>query len=152
MVTLEQVRQLEAKIGKAIDYVNRVNGENIRLRGELDGSEKRVAELEDTVQRFRDEQGRIEEGILAALERLDQFEDAINKDLSNVQAVVAAAAPAAPVHTDQTAPAHTAPSPAKVAPEAPVEDTGEKPSDEAPVEEEPPPDPEETGSGEFDLF
>jgi hypothetical protein len=45
MVTLEQVRQLETKIGKAIDYVNRVKGENARLRGELDGAEKRIAEL-----------------------------------------------------------------------------------------------------------
>jgi chromosome segregation ATPase len=100
MVTLEQVRQLETKIGTAIDYVNRVNGENARLRGELDGSEKRVAELEDMVQRFREEQGRIEEGILAALNRLDEFEDTVNKGLSNVQAVVAAAVPAVSGYAD----------------------------------------------------
>jgi TolA-binding protein len=123
MVTLEQVRQLEAKIGKAIDYVNRVSGENIRLRGELDGNEKRIAELEETIQRFREEQGRIEEGILAALDRLDQFEDAVNKGLSNVQAVVAAAAPSVPV---------TGPDPAKPASEAPL---GATPQDALPGEE-----------------
>jgi hypothetical protein len=120
----------------------------------LDGSEKRVAELEDTGQRFREEQGRIEEGILAALDRLDQFEDAINKGLSNVQKVVAAAAPVAPVYGGQIAPAPTVPNPAKAAPEAPVEDTlpDKEPSGEESVDEEPPPNPEETGSGEFDLF
>jgi TolA-binding protein len=150
MVTLEQVRQLETKIGKAIDYVNRMSGENIRLRGELDGSEKRVAELEQTVQRFREEQGRIEEGILAALDRLDQFEDAVNQGLSNVQAVVAAAAPIAPVADP--------PSPKPEA-KAPVEDapSGEEPLDEGPpdeesLDEEPPPHSEETGADELDLF
>jgi hypothetical protein len=162
MVTLEQVRQLETKIGKAIDYVNRVSGENVRLRGELDGSEKRVAELEETVRRFREEQGRIEEGILAALDRLDQFEDAVNKGLSNVQAVVAAAAPSAPAAD---------PGPAKPAPRTPLADTpqdalpGEEPSDEdasdkesadkEPGDEEPgggEPPSEEAGGDEFDLF
>jgi septal ring factor EnvC (AmiA/AmiB activator) len=158
MVTLEQVRQLETKIGKAIDYVNRVSSENARLRGELDGSEKRAAELEDTVQRFREEQGRIEEGILAALERLDQFEDAINKGLSNVQAVVAAAAPAAPAHADQAAPGHGDSGRAK-APKAPVADAspddepaGEDLSDETLADEEPPPNSGGTEAGEYDLF
>jgi FtsZ-binding cell division protein ZapB len=159
MVTLEQVRQLETKIGTAIDYVHRVSGENARLRGELDGSQKRIAELEDTVQRFREEQGRIEEGILAALDRLDQFEDAINTGLSNVQAVVAAAAPA-----------YADPPPAMPAPEAPVEEASPReeaapqeaaPEEDLPEEEsfdgtsadgEPPPYSEETGSDELDIF
>jgi ABC-type transporter Mla subunit MlaD len=133
MVTLEQVRQLETKIGKAIDYVSRVSDENARLRGELDGSEKRVVELEDTVQRFREEQGRIEEGILAAMKRLDQFEDLISEGLSNVQAVVAAAAPVAPSRLT---------SPAKAEPVAPVEgpsgeEPGKGPSAEKPVDRKP---------------
>jgi hypothetical protein len=113
MVTLEQVRQLETKIGKAIDYVSRVNAENARLRGELDGSEKRLAELDDTVRRFREEQGRIEEGILAAMKRLDQFEDLVSDGLSDVQAVVAAAVPIAPL---------TAAAPTKTEPVTHVED------------------------------
>jgi hypothetical protein len=152
MVTLEQVRQLETKIGKAIDYINRANSENARLRGELDGSEKRAAELEDTVRRFREEQGRIEEGILAALDRLDQFEDIVSQGFSNVQAVVAAAAPA---------PGYADPGPAKPAPVAAAplgEDPsggtlgGETPADEGPGDEESSPDSDEAGGGEFDLF
>jgi predicted nucleic acid-binding Zn-ribbon protein len=138
MVTLEQVRQLETKIGKAIDYVNRLNSENIRLRGELDGSEKRIAELEGTVQRFREDQSRIEEGILSALERLDQFEDAMGKNFSTVQEAVAAAAPAVAAYPDPASEVVFEDSPA----DTPPQDT----------DEEPPLDSGETESGELDIF
>jgi hypothetical protein len=37
----------------------------------------RVAELEGVVNGFKDDQGRIEEGILSALDRLSAFEDSI---------------------------------------------------------------------------
>jgi FtsZ-binding cell division protein ZapB len=151
MVTLEQVRQLETKVGKAIDYVNRVSGENARLKGELDGSQKRIAELEDTIQRFREDQSRIEEGIIAALDRLDQFEDVVNQNFSNVQAVVAAAAPAVPAYADPV-PVNTAPTADSREAEAPPYDEpdGEKPPDEPDGEE--PPNSEEAGSEELDIF
>jgi FtsZ-binding cell division protein ZapB len=162
MVTLEQIRQLETKIGKAIDYVHRANDENARLRGELDGSHKRIAELEETVQRFREEQSRIEEGILAALDRLDEFEDAVNTGLSTVQAVVAAAAPA-DLPPAKPAPPPSPPRPAPQAPpEAPPDDASNDASldetsddpldDEALSDGEQPPYAEETGSDELGLF
>ncbi|MDR3123050.1 MAG: cell division protein ZapB [Treponema sp.] len=151
MVTLEQVRQLETKIGKAIDYVHRANSENVRLRGELDGCHKRIAELEEAVQRFREEQGRIEEGILAALVRLDEFEDAVNKGFSNVQAVVAAAAPAVPPPAD--------PASANPAPEAPSGGepsggtlSGDAPSGDVLSGEGSPPYSEGTEAEELDIF
>jgi FtsZ-binding cell division protein ZapB len=146
MVTLEQVRQLETKIGKAIEYVNRVTGENARLRGELDGSQKRMAELESTIQHFREDQSRIEEGILAALERLDQFEDAVSQSLSGVQAVVAAAAPAVPAYPDP-APANTAPAASEKAPPY-----GEPDREDPADDDEPPPNSEEADSEELDIF
>jgi hypothetical protein len=162
MVTLEQIRQLETKIGKAIDYVNRVNGENVRLRGEIDGSEKRIAELEAAVLRFREEESRIEEGILAALDKLDQFEDAVNKGFSTVQAVVAAAAPAA---VDAVPPAvDSAPPPSGDTPQGLALTGEEEPEEEdlpEETEEDPSegesgdgsaPDSEETGSDELDIF
>jgi hypothetical protein len=82
MVTLEQVKLLETKVAKAIDYVNQVSGENSRLRVTLDSYRKRIDELEVLVQQFREDQGRIETGIISALDRLNQFEDAIEKSLS----------------------------------------------------------------------
>jgi septal ring factor EnvC (AmiA/AmiB activator) len=159
MVTLEQVRQLETKIGKAIEYVNRVSGENARLRGELDGGQKRIAELENTIQRFREDQSRIEEGILAALERLDQFEDVVNQNLSNVQAVVAAAAPAVPAYPDPVPAnavntanaASTADTAASVETDAPAD--GPDGEDSSDGEDSPDGEPsEEAGSEELDIF
>jgi hypothetical protein len=89
MVTLEQVKLLETKVAKAIGYVNQVNGENSRLRATLDGYRKRIDELEVLVQQFKEDQGRIEKGIISALDRLNQFEDAIEKSLSTAGGIPA---------------------------------------------------------------
>ncbi|MDR0409252.1 MAG: cell division protein ZapB [Spirochaetaceae bacterium] len=82
MVTIEQVRQLESRVAKAIDYLNKVTDENTLLKNKLDSYQKRIDELEVLIQRFREDQGRIEEGILSALERLNQFEDDVQKTIT----------------------------------------------------------------------
>jgi TolA-binding protein len=82
MVTLEQVKLLESKVVKAIGYVEKVSTENTLLRDKLDANQKRIDELEILVQRFKEDQGRIEDGILSALDRLNQFEDAIERSIS----------------------------------------------------------------------
>ena len=91
MVTLEQVRLLETKVAKAIDYVNQVSGENNRLRTTLEDYRRRIDELEVLVQQFKEDQGRIEKGIISALDRLNRFEDAIEKSLSAAGGAVSAA-------------------------------------------------------------
>ncbi|MDR0689134.1 MAG: cell division protein ZapB [Spirochaetaceae bacterium] len=85
MVTLEQVKLLETKVVKALDFVNQVTGENTLLKKKLDTYQKRIDELEVLIQRFKEDQGRIEEGIISALSRLNQFEDAVEKSLSTVK-------------------------------------------------------------------
>ncbi|MDR1108325.1 MAG: cell division protein ZapB [Spirochaetaceae bacterium] len=85
MVTLEQIKLLETKVVKALDFVNQVTGENTLLKEKLDTYQKRIDELEVLIQRFKEDQGRIEEGIISALNRLNQFEDAVEKSLSIVQ-------------------------------------------------------------------
>lgn len=82
MVSLEQVKLLETKVARAIAYVERVTEENAILQEKLDSYQKRIGELEVLVQRFKEDQGRIEDGILSALDRLNQFEDAIEKSLA----------------------------------------------------------------------
>jgi chromosome segregation ATPase len=74
MVSLEQVKLLESQVIKTIDYVDKVTEENNLLRGKLESYQKRIDELEVLVQRFKEDQNRIEEGILSALNRLNQFE------------------------------------------------------------------------------
>jgi len=90
MLSLEQVQLLESRVAKAIEYVRRVNDENAALSSEragllskLEASQKRLDELEMLVMRFKEDQGRIEDGILAALERLSQFEEAFESSLTD---------------------------------------------------------------------
>jgi hypothetical protein len=141
MVSLEQVKLLETKVARAIEFVEQVSGENAALQEKLESYQKRIDELEVLVQRFREEQGRIEDGILSALDKLNQFEDAIEKSLSSRG--VSREAPAADV---PAAPAEEAPPPAE-APETDGGDGGAEPED-----------PEDQGggspaeNGELDIF
>ncbi len=89
MVTLEQVKLLESKVGKAIDYVRRLSGENATLRAKLEGYRVRIDELEVLVRAFKDDQGKIEAGIISALERLNQFEDAVEQSLTGTAGIEA---------------------------------------------------------------
>jgi len=90
MITLEQVQLLETKVTRAIEYVQRLSAENTTLLSERDGlqkklemNQKRIDELEVLVMRFKEDQGRIEDGIIAALDRLSQFEEAFENSLKD---------------------------------------------------------------------
>jgi FtsZ-binding cell division protein ZapB len=102
MINLEQVKLLEAKVTKAIDYVERMAKENAvlhrqeaELQARLESYQKRIDELEVLVTGFKDDQDRIEEGILSALDRLSQFEKAMEKTLREKPAKAAKEAGAA---------------------------------------------------------
>ena len=88
MIGLEHVQLLESRVAKAIDYVRKVTAENAALVSEKEGlqekleaNQKRIDELEVLVMRFKEEQGRIEDVIMAALDRLSQFEEAFENSL-----------------------------------------------------------------------
>ena len=82
MVSLEQVKLLESKVTRVIDYLKKVTEEKAHLKEKLSSYQKRIDELEVLVQRFKEDQSRIEDGILSALDRLNQFEDALDNKLS----------------------------------------------------------------------
>ncbi|MCL2264658.1 MAG: cell division protein ZapB [Treponema sp.] len=93
MVSLEQVQLLESRVAKAIEIVEKTTRENAALVSEreglqlkLDASQKRLDELELLVMRFKEDQGRIEDGIIAALDRLSQFEEAFESGLKDEKA------------------------------------------------------------------
>jgi peptidoglycan hydrolase CwlO-like protein len=97
VINLEQVKLLEAKVTRAIDYVERLSKENAALHRQeadmqtkLESYQKRIDELEVLVSGFRDDQDQIEEGILSALDRLGQFEKAMEKTLRDKPAAKAA--------------------------------------------------------------
>jgi FtsZ-binding cell division protein ZapB len=131
MVSLEQVRLLETKVAKAIEYVKRITGENNLLKEKLDTYQQRIDELEVLVQRFKEDQSDIEDGILAALDRLNQFEDAIEKSLA-----VPAEVPAAEVPVVEISPDLPAPEAPVSVPEAAVSEAAEAAAD----------------TGELDIF
>jgi len=88
MLSLEQVQLLETKVARAVEYVQKVTAENAVLSSEragmqakLEANQKRIDELEILVMRFKEDQGRIEDGIMAALNRLSQFEEAFENSL-----------------------------------------------------------------------
>jgi len=82
MVSLEQVKLLESKVTNVIDHVKKITDENSKLKEKLSSYQKRIEDLEVLVQQFKENQGRIEDGILSALDRLNQFEDALESKLS----------------------------------------------------------------------
>ena len=104
MLNFEQVKLLEAKVARAIEYVERINGEKnvmlqreaelkgrlesyqkqeTELKAKLESYQSRIDELEVLVTRFKKDQGKIEESVLSALDRLNQFERDIEKSLKD---------------------------------------------------------------------
>jgi len=144
MVTLEQIKQLESRIARAVTFVEQLTEDKIRL-------EKRNEELEQAINGLREEKNRVEEGIVSALGKLNQFEDAIERSLSNVKGkpgtpvVQAAPVPAAPPVQPVAAAAPVRPSPSQpvrgIASIYTVDEDSEEETDE-----------EVLGEAELDIF
>ena len=97
MLNIDQVRQLDNCVERAVRKITALSDENQRLSDEnqrlcdenkmlqeqLTSVQTRVAELERVVEEFKEEQGRIEQGILSALDKLSAFEDTVMSGESN---------------------------------------------------------------------
>ncbi len=77
MLTVEQVRNLDNKVRKALDLIGNLKSENSMLKGKLDEYKQRIDQLEAVVDGFKLEQLEIEEGIKDVLTQLDMLEDQI---------------------------------------------------------------------------
>ena len=80
MLSLDQVRLLENRVEKAVGKISSLTAENENLRAQLGTLQQRVRELEGFVNGFKDDQGKIEAGILNALEQLGALESAITSE------------------------------------------------------------------------
>lgn len=137
MGILENVKVLETKVDKEIDFAKRIIEENVQLKEKVALYQKRIEDLESLIQAFKEEQNAIESGILAALNRLNQFEDAVEKKLSPISAapVEDAAEPEEPQPSEPAdAPEPEPPAPEDAAePEDPPADAEpETPTDQPP--------------------
>ena len=82
MLSIDQVRQLESRVEKAVQKISSLTDENRKLADEkkmlqdqVSSLQAREAELEHSVEEFKAEHARIEEGILSALDKLSALED-----------------------------------------------------------------------------
>ncbi len=75
MITLDQIKQLDVKVRKAIDIINSQKSENNMLQEKLDTYQLRIEELEILIDTFKEDQGEIEHGIIDALNQLDILEE-----------------------------------------------------------------------------
>ncbi|MFA6507579.1 MAG: cell division protein ZapB [Treponemataceae bacterium] len=139
MVTLEQVKLLETKVGKALGYIETLASENVTLREKLDGYRRRIDELETIVLAFKEDQGRIEAGIVSALERLNQFEDAVERGINDVRNISSTDDKEAEIASEKPAEYISAP---ETAEPLEADSTDEEPEIEAEAEK----------TGELDIF
>lgn len=77
MLNLDQIKQLETKVAKAIQLIQSLKEENDSLKLELNTRQQRIDELENIVLVFKNDQAKIEEGIINALNHLSAFEDTV---------------------------------------------------------------------------
>ncbi|MCX7788619.1 MAG: cell division protein ZapB [Spirochaetes bacterium] len=75
MVSLEQIRKLEARVSQAVSTILELREENTTLRQKLEKYQEKIDQLELLIAQYRDSQKEIEEGILNALRQLDHLED-----------------------------------------------------------------------------
>lgn len=77
MLHIDQIKDLETKVSKAIQIIQSLKDENELLKLELGDKQKRVEELENVILVFKSDQAKIEEGIVSALNHLSAFEDSV---------------------------------------------------------------------------
>lgn len=79
MLNLEQVKLLENKVEKLIALVQTTLNEKASLKIQLIEKDRRIAELENLLSAFRDDQSKIEAGILNTLSHLNTFEKTVSE-------------------------------------------------------------------------
>lgn len=94
MLNLDQIRQLEERVSKAIELMQSLKDENDLLKLELHDRQKRIEELENIVLVFKNDQAKIEEGIINALNHLSAFEDTVYQAAASHAGVAQEQAPA----------------------------------------------------------
>lgn len=163
MISVEQIRALEERVEKALSFIASLRTEKVALEKRLEtadalrlkaearaeAAELHVLELEEAAEAFRQDQARIEEGIVHALERLDSFEDLVLRaeleakpQAASEKIAEAASAPAAAPTPEPAAPAEKSSPSAGEAEPATVVPEASKPLEELPVVE----------TGELDIF
>jgi len=81
MLSLEQIKRLENRVYKAVELLKAMKEDNNILKSELKSANERVEELEQIISDYRNNQLEIEQGIVKAIQQLDDL-DSIDDDFS----------------------------------------------------------------------
>lgn len=96
MIRVQQIADLEARVLRAIDLIERLRTENRTLSASLESAEQRSRELEGTLENVRGDQHNVEEIIQRTLNKLDGLEEAWAELQKDDAPAEAASAPPAP--------------------------------------------------------
>lgn len=77
MISLEQVRILEQKVGGVVSKLEELNAENQALRQKCEQLEQDNSSLRQSLSSFEQDQIKIEQGIINALDRLNTVENSV---------------------------------------------------------------------------
>lgn len=115
MISLDRVLLLEQKVEEAVVKISQLQAENTALRNKCTDLVNMLSTKSEQLSSFRQDQDRIENGILKALDRLNSIENSILNAAEQAarQPTEAAGAEDAPLNQQQEAP------------QAPVEQNGE---------------------------
>ena len=97
MISLDQVLLLEEKVENAVRKIEQLNAENAALRRKCAELTNALSAKTEQFSSFQSDQGKIEEGILKALERLNVVENAVHV------AATAEKVPAPATHSETSA-------------------------------------------------
>lgn len=78
MLNLDQIKLLEGKVEKAVRLINSLSNERDSLIKQIEEKDKRIAELENLILILKDDQSKIEQGIIHALNKLSAFEASVH--------------------------------------------------------------------------
>lgn len=90
MISLDQVLVLEEKVENAVSKIEQLTAENAALRRKCAELTNALSAKTEQFSNFQSDQGKIEEGILKALERLNAVENAVHSTAQMAEKVPAA--------------------------------------------------------------
>ncbi len=89
MVNLDQIKLLESKVEKAVNLIKSLSEEKDSLKKEVEEKNKRISELENLIIILKDDQSKIEQGIVNALNHLSAFESSVYEKMQSESTVQA---------------------------------------------------------------
>ena len=110
MISLDQILLLEQKVEKAVEKITQLQAENDALRRKCSELTNALSSKTEQISSFEQDQSKIENGILKALERLNSIENSVLKAASEPAPAVKTVVekeqqqqPAVTVHTEPPA-------------------------------------------------